>query len=96
MKIDVHIIRGAKLVNIGHIEMEEFNADRCYDLCNWRRYSKTKPQALHANIETCDKVCFTNPITKRMHLAKSIGWLVGNEEEINEYIQQNANELLWL
>ena len=96
MKIDVHIIRGAKLVNIGYIEMEEFNADKCYDICNWRYWAKTKPKNLFANVDTCDKVCFTNPITKRMHLTKSIGWLVGSEEEINEYIQQNANELLWL
>lgn len=96
MKIDVHIIKGAKLVNIGYIEMEEFNADKCYDICNWGRWAKTKPKILFANIDTCNRVCFTNPITKKMHLTKSIGWLVGNEEEINNYIQQNANELLWL
>lgn len=96
MKIDVHIIRNARLLNVGYIEMETFNADRCYDCFNWERWTKHKPENLHANVSSSNKVCFTNPETNEMWLAKTVGWLTGSEEEINEYIKKNANELLWV
>lgn len=98
MKINVHIVKGSELVNIGYIEAENFNADRCYDMCNWKKYKlKSKPENLFADIESHGHgLCFTNPNTNEMWLAKSIGWLVGTESEINDYIQENANESVWL
>jgi hypothetical protein len=96
MKIDIHVVKDAKLVNIGYIEMEEFNADRCYDMCNWKRHTKVRPENLFASIESCGRLCFTNPNTNKMHLTKSIGWLVGSREEIENYVKENANESLWL
>ncbi len=96
MKIDINIVKGLKLVNIGYIEADAFNADKCYDLFNWSRWSKVKPKNLFADIEGNHRVCFTNPETNEMWLAKSVGWLHGSEEDIIEYIKENENSLLWL
>lgn len=96
MKINVSIVKDAKLVDVGYIEMESFNADRCRDCFNWERWKKNKPENLHVNVSSRNRVCFTNPDTNEMWLAKTIGWLTGNEEVINSYIKENANELLWM
>lgn len=102
MKIDIQIIKKnynqeAKFVNIGYIELDKFDPERCWELCNWKHWKKEKPQNLHANIYSCNHgVCFTNPDTNEIWMAKSIGWFVGNEIEINDYMQQNINELIWL
>ena len=97
MKVDIHIAKGSKLVHIGYIETPVFDADRCWELCNWKHWLKTKPQNLHADIYSCSHgVCFTNPETNEMWLAKSIGWLVGNETKINKYIKENENEVIWI
>ena len=95
MKINVSIVRGDKLVSVGYIEAESFNADKCYDCFNWERWTKNKPENLHANVSSSNRVCFTNPDTNEMWLTKSIGWLSGGEEVINEYIKENAGKLLW-
>ena len=97
MKVDIHILRNSQLVKVGYLEIEAFNADRCWDICNWKSWGKMKPENLHANIDYCGHgLCFTNPDTNKMWLAKSIDWFVGNESEVNEYVQQNANESIWL
>lgn len=97
MKIDIHIAKDGELVHIGYIENEVFDAQRCWELCNWRHWRKEVPENLHAYIESCTHgACFTNPDTKEMWMTKSIGWLVGNEAEIKDYIQQNKDELIWV
>lgn len=97
MKVDIHITKGSKLAHIGYIEIPVFDADRCWELCNWKHWLKTKPQNLHADIYSCNHgVCFTNPETNEMWLAKSIGWFVGNEAKVNKYIKDNENEVIWI
>lgn len=97
MKIDIHIAKGSELVNIGYIEAEGFNADKCFDMCNWEYSLKVKPKNLYSNIRTCNHgICFTNPKTKEMWLALSVGWLRGNEDKIKKYIKENEHELLWI
>lgn len=98
MKIDIHTLnKYSELVHIGYIELDKFDADRCWELCNWKHWRKEKPENLHANIFSCSHgICFTNPDTKEMWMAKSIGWLTGNETKINNYIQKNKYEIVWL
>lgn len=98
MKINIHLYnKKSKLDYIGYIELPKFDADRCWELCNWKHWRKEMPESLHANISSCTHgICFTNPDTNEMWMAKSIGWLVGNETEINNYIQQNKDELVWI
>jgi len=70
MKIDIHIAKGSKLVNVGYIDIPAFDADRCWELCNWKHWLKIKPQNLHSDIYSCNHgICFTNPETKEMWLA---------------------------
>ena len=52
MKIDIHIAKGSELVNIGYIEAEGFNAEKCFDICNWEHSLKVKPKNLYSNIRT--------------------------------------------
>lgn len=97
MKIDIHIAKGSELVNIGYIEAEGFNAEKCFDICNWEHSLKVKPKNLYSNIRTCNHgICFTNPKTNEMWLALSVGWLKGDEAVIKNYINENKDEVLWL
>ena len=99
MKIDIHLAKNGELTYIGYIENEIFDSDRCWELCNWKHWRKELPDNLHANIFSgsgSHGVCFTNPDTKEIWMTKSIGWFIGNESEINEYIQKNKDEIIWL
>ena len=97
MKINIHIVKDSDLIYVGYIEEEYFNADKCWDMCNWKHWLKEAPDGLHANISSCSHgICFTNPETNEIWLAKSIGWLVGNRNEIIDYVNQNKDELIWL
>ena len=98
MKIDIHLYnKEAELDYIGYIELDKFDADRCWELCNWKHWRRQgMPDNLHANISSCTHgICFTNPDTKEIWMSKSIGWLIGNESEIKEYIYKNKEELTW-
>ena len=96
MKIEVSIVKGDKLVNAGYIEMESFNADKCYDCFNWEHWTNKKPENLFVDASSSNRVCFRNPTTNKLWLAKSIGWLVGDDNRINSYIKENAGEILWI
>lgn len=98
MKVDIHLYnKESELDYIGYVEWDKFDPDRFWDLCNWRHWKKEKPESLFANISSCSHgICFTNPDTNEIWMAKSIGWLVGNESEIKEYIRKNKNDLTWI
>lgn len=98
MKIDIEIFANGdtNLVNIGYIEADTFDPDKCFDLCNWSHWSKEKPDNLHAGIlHASHGICFTNPETCEKWLALSIGWKTGNDAEIKEYVAKNINNLFW-
>ena len=66
-------------------------------MCNWKHWTQEKPKELYSEIGSASHgICFTNPETNELWLCKSIGWLVGNEEEILQYVKENVNKLSYL
>ena len=98
MKIDIHVVEGLDLKHIGYIESETFSAEKFWNMCNWsQRKHGQKSEDLHANISQAGRgICFTNPETNEIWLAKSLGWINGTEEEIKKYILENKDNRLWL
>ena len=98
MKIDINVFPWYKTepVDCGYIDMERFDAEKCFELCNWKHWTQEKPKELYSEIGSASHgICFTNPETNELWLCKSIGWLVGNEEEILQYVKENVNKLWW-
>ncbi len=105
MKVDIYLYKqhyGGKLKHdttptyLGYAEVAHFFAEEIWDLCNWACWTKEKPANLHADITNCGHgLCLVNPITKHRHLSLSFGWLVGDEQTINDYVLKNVNNPLW-
>ena len=76
---------------LGYAEVEKFNAEEIWHLCNWSHWSEESPSNLHVAICSCNHgLCLINPETQERWLAKSIDWLVGDEKTNNQsvYIRQ--------
>lgn len=82
--------------HLGYAEVEEFDAETVWTLCNWGEWAEEKPENLHANISACGHgLCVINPETQERWLALSNGWLVGDEKKISDYVFNNRHEVLW-
>lgn len=81
----------------GYIELDHFDRNECFHLCNWDCWTEEKPKNVHTDIESVGHgIIFVNPETKENHLALSAGWLVGNSVTITDYIRKHKNECIWL
>lgn len=99
MRVAIHTYSYGEIVPkyAGYIEIDQFDANKCWELCNWRVWTKEKPENLYSHICACSHgICFTNPETKEKWLALSFGWLVGNIVDISEYVKKNKDNILWL
>lgn len=79
MKIDIYKAKwnGKELepVNIGYIELNKFDEDECWHLCNWSAWSEIKPDNLHSKITVCNTdVIFHNPENDMYYTPGSTGW----------------------
>lgn len=79
MKIEIYIPKwnGEKLEvsNSGYIEMDTFDRDKCWELCNWGAYADKKPEEVHSEISGCSTdICFYDSDSNIYHLPESIGW----------------------
>lgn len=83
---------------LGYAEVEKFNAEDIWNLCNWSHYLEAKPENLHANIDICTHgLCLINPETQERWLALSHGWLTAKDEKvISEYVFMNRDKVLWI
>lgn len=82
--------------HLGHIEVERFDAEEIFNMCNWICWAEEKPKNLYANIDCCGHgLCLLNPETQDAWLAKSFGWLVGKQEVIDEYVREHKHCLVW-
>lgn len=98
MRIAIHTYSFGEVVPkyTGYIEMDQFDADKCWELCNWTAWTKEKPKNLHSDIGSCSHgICFTNPETKEKWMALSLGWLVGDEKKISSYAERHKNDIIW-
>lgn len=97
MKVPIHIAKGGKLEPAGYAEVEVFDAEALWHLCNWSCYQEEKPDNLFSEIEYCGHgICFTNPETDQKWLALSFDWYVtDNMREIEKYVTQNEGKHVW-
>ena len=93
---DGHITRIMTPRYLGYAEVETFDAEEIFDLCNWWHWAKEKPENLHADIDSCGSgLLVINPETQEHWIALSFGWLVGTEAKIYDYVLRNRNNVLW-
>ena len=96
-EVNGNLIHDTTPVYLGYVEVDKFDPSEIHKLCNWSCWTKEKPSNLHAIICYCDHgLYFINPETQERWLPKSVGWLVGTEDEINNYVLDNKYNLLWL
>ena len=96
MRVDIHTYPFGSSTPVygGYIEMEEFNADKCWELCNWTAWADEKPDGFHSEIGSCSHaICFTNTATEEKWLALSFGWLVGDSMKISDYVERHKNDM---
>ena len=107
MKVDIYyfnqrfhdkdkVVHDLVPTHLGYVEVERFNAEEIFDLCNWSNWTEEKPINLHADIKSCGHgLCLVNPETQQKWLALTIGWLIGDSEEISDYVRENKNNIIW-
>ena len=98
MRVDIHTYPFGSSTPVygGYIEMEEFNADKCWELCNWTAWADEKPDGFYSEIGSCSHaICFTNTGTEEKWLALSVGWLVGDSLKISDYVERHKNDIIW-
>lgn len=98
MKVNIHTYSFGNNMPVykGYIEMDNFDADTCWNLCNWLAWTDKKPEMLHSEISSCAHgICFTNSETREKWLALSFGWLKGDEKKISDYIEKHKNNIFW-
>jgi len=61
----------------GYLEVEAFNAEKCWDLCNWSCWADDKPKEVeHTSLSFCNSdVAFFNPTTNIWHISDNIGFV---------------------
>ena len=106
VKVDIYIYKQTNVCGkatyeisptyLGYAEVEKFDADGIFHLCNWSCWSKVKPSNLHADIDCCSHgLCLVNPTTQERYLAKSFGWVIGDADAINKYVMVNRYHLTY-
>lgn len=104
MKINVyHVERddfgrivSSKIIPHGYVELPTFDAEKCWNLCNWDCWTEKKPDNVHTDIERCNHgLIVYNPETKEYWLALSHGWFYGKSYEVAEYIYHHWREQEW-
>lgn len=80
---------------VGYAEVEQFDEQKVWDLCNWSCCSKGKPDNLFANINVANTdVFFYNPETKLYYIPLVAGWVTKTslKEVAEHYLQENLQE----
>ena len=95
-------LKSDKIIKHGYLEMESFDLETAFDLCNWSCWTEEKPECVHTDIEWIghglivvdgSKPMYKNP---QFHLALSGGWLSGDYETIKDYLRYHMHEAcLW-
>lgn len=82
---------------VGTIEMDNFDEEQCFLICNWHDVGIEKPENLHADIASVGSgICFENTETKQYHFAKGIGWIRGCKEVIDNYVKSCAKNHIYM
>ena len=90
-------VHSAEPVERGYIEMDKFDENECFHICNWKHRTTMKPECLHSDIESCQHgIVFVNPENDVHCLALSSGWLYGKAEHIQNYVNAHLDSVVWL
>lgn len=93
---DNHLVYSLTPTHLGYAEVDKFDADELFNLCNWGHWTDTKPENLNSNIFSCGHgLLLENPETGEKWLAKSQGWIVGDDETITKYIEEHQSAIWW-
>jgi len=66
---------GFDITEHGYIEVETFDRERLWDICNWSCYQENKPANLFSDIMVASSnIIFHNPVSDEYHFAKPMGW----------------------
>lgn len=98
MIVSIHIFPVNEIIPVsaGYIKSDDFNAERFFQMCNWKINNSKKPTELNSDVMSVGRgICFTNPITGEKWLSKSFGWFVGNSIEVSEYVRKHQYMPVW-
>ena len=91
-----------KLVYHGYVELDEFDPEKVFNLCNYDEWSRdVKPKENHTDIDYIGHGLVVvdereNKWHPVYHLALSAGWLVGDYNKIQNYIHYHMHPCcLW-
>jgi hypothetical protein len=82
----------------GYLEVEKFDEEECWNLCNWSCWTDKKPENLHSDIEVAgSNIIFLNPENEKYYMAASVGWIVKDTlEEIESVARENQGKPIYL
>lgn len=85
-----------EIVENGYIELDVFNRDKCWELCNWYDLRDEKPLELHSTIlGVSSDVVFFNPEVEKYHIADSVGWKIADSfEDVKNYFIERVKPIL--
>lgn len=100
MKVDICMIKSGYTlpVYMGSAEVEKFDVEELFHLCNWANWSDTKPENLQCDISSIGRgLVLIDPETKQKWLSKTKGWLVcDNVYEVMDYVEAHKDSAVWL
>lgn len=85
-----------KIVFRGYVELDEFDAEKAFDLCNWDCWADEKPREVHTDISRIGHGLIVFDEMGTAHLALSSGWLSGSADTIRKYLRRHMNDVLFL
>lgn len=85
----------------GYIEIENFDAEECFNLLNWFHWAEEKPENVFSKIDSCGSgIIFYNPEEHELHLALPMGWAIFKsweklKEDVCKYIDPDYNTIFF-
>lgn len=94
-------LKSDKIIVHGYVELDEFDPEKAFRLCNWENWTSEKPEENHTDISNIghgliviDESNKWNPV---YHLALSGGWLTGDYQKMQRYFHYHMHPCcLWL
>lgn len=80
-----------KIIPHGYVEVEEFDPERIFDLCNWDCWVEEKPAEVHSDIEWIGHGLIVRDENNKYYLALSTDWLEGDEDTIRQYLRSHMD-----
>ena len=81
---------------VGYAEVDTFDAEEIWHLCNWCHWTNERPTNLHGGIDSCGHgLLLAHPEKNKYALSLSDGWIVGDEETVYNYALEHKDCSFW-